>query len=324
MPTLSVVVPAYNASSYLGPVLQAILEQSFRPLEVIVVDDGSTDGSAEVIEDFCGRASTFRLLRNERNMGAAFTCHRGLQATVGEYVYVASTSDRVFPGFFGKSMELLTQHPRAALCCSDFVAFYSQGPQFEYKLGWAKHPSFFSPQELAEVIRRKGGYVPGATSITKRSVFMEAGGYIAELRGHADWFGSLVSAFRHGICYMPEALAAFRMMEPGSLSPTHRQWPIQRQVLDHLFVLLGSAEYRDVAPMFKSSAALSCLPLILRALLRDPTRRGYLTTDLVRHALWNELRREVLRMTPMVVKNGFLRLRRLVGMRAPSVHAKLT
>lgn len=319
MPTLSVVVPTYNASRYLEQVLQAIVDQSFQPLEVIVIDDGSTDNSVEVMERVCRRASIVKLLRNERNMGVVFTLHRGLQAAVGDYVYFASTSDRVLPSFFEKSMELLAHHPQAALSCSDFVLFHSQGPQIAYRLGWGETPRFLSPHELVKVIKRKGGYIPGAASITKRSVLLEAGGFIPELRGHCDWFSSLVSGFRHGICYIPEPLAAFRMVEPGSGSAAHRQWTIQREILNHLFVLLGSREYQDVAPSFQSSAALACLPHILRALLADSPRWGYLSPNLVQHALWNELRRALLRMTPMALKEGLIRLRRLGRTEEPPI-----
>ena len=312
--TLSVVIPAYNSSGYLGRVLQAILTQSLQPLEVVVIDDGSTDNSIEVIEEFRRDAPSVRFLRNDRNRGVAYTIHRGLEAVVGEYVYFASTSDRVLPGLFQRSMELLTEHPQAALFCSDFVAFYSQGPQFTYRFGWAKSPSFLSPQELARTLKRKGGYIPGATAILKRSALVEAGGFIEELKGHTDWFACLVMGFRYGICYAPEPLAAFRMGQPGSLSSGHRQWATQREILSKLFALLESRPYHDVESLFQSSAALACLPHILRELLGESGRPGYLTSDLIRHALWDEFRRVLVRMTPMSVKESVQRLRRLGGM----------
>jgi len=319
MPALSVVIPTYNASRYLVQVLQAIVDQSFHPLEVIVVDDGSTDSSVDVVEDFRRRASNVRLLRHERNLGVASAVHHGLQAAVGDYVYFASTSDRVLPGLFEQSMMLLTRHPQAALSCSDFVAFYSGGPQIAYRIGWARDPSFLSPQDLARAIRQKGGYIPGATAIVKRSILLEAGGFNAKLKGHSDWFASLVAGFRHGVCYAPELLAAFRMGLPGSVSTTHRRWTTQRDVLKHLFSLLQSREYQDVAPLFQSSAALACLPHILRALLGQSKYWRYLSSGLISHALRNELRRTLVSVTPLQVKDRLLRLRRLFRIEEPTV-----
>ncbi|MEE9605051.1 MAG: glycosyltransferase family 2 protein [Candidatus Scalindua sp.] len=70
--TLSVVMPNYNYSQHVGETLEAILDQSFRPLEVIVVDDGSTDNSIEIIESISKRDPIVRLLKNEQNMGCLF------------------------------------------------------------------------------------------------------------------------------------------------------------------------------------------------------------------------------------------------------------
>lgn len=313
LPTLSVVIPSYNASGRLSSILQAIIGQSLQPFEVIVVDDGSADNSVEIIENICRRFPNMKLLRNERNMGVVYTGQRGLQTAVGDYVYFASTSDRVLPGFFARSMGLLARHPQAALSCSDFVIFYSHGPRLVYRLGWGNEPSFLSPSDLASVIRREGGYIPGATSIIKKSALLDAGGFIPELRGHCDWFVSLVAGFRHGVCYLPEPLAAFRMAEPGSYSSAHGRWTTQREVIKHLFILLQSSQFRDVAPLFKSSAALSCLPHILRGLFTDTERWDYLSRDLVQRALQVAIRRWLLRMTPLAVKGQILRLRKLGG-----------
>ena len=116
-PTLSVITANYNHAHLIGEALDAILRQSLRPLELIVVDDGSTDNSVEVIERFARRDTTIRLVRNERNMGAQLTSNRGLQHASGAYMYFAAADDRILPGFFEKSIALLTQYPQAGLCC---------------------------------------------------------------------------------------------------------------------------------------------------------------------------------------------------------------
>ena len=78
LPTLSVVVTNYNHARYLPTALRCILGQSVQPLEVLVIDDGSTDNSIVVIEEIARREPLVNLLPNERNRGVAYTFNRGL------------------------------------------------------------------------------------------------------------------------------------------------------------------------------------------------------------------------------------------------------
>src|SRR5437868_7050033 len=122
-PTLSVIMPNYNHGHFLPEALDAILSQSWPADEVLIVDDASTDDSVEVIEGFARKHASVRLLRNERNMGAVYSGRRVFDAATGDYLYPSAADDRVQPGFFAKSMELLAQHPQAGLCCSDPAYF---------------------------------------------------------------------------------------------------------------------------------------------------------------------------------------------------------
>lgn len=75
-PTLCVLMPNYNHARFLPESLEAILAQSYPPLEVIVLDDASTDNSVEVIESFLRRDPRVRLVRNERNVGVERSVNR--------------------------------------------------------------------------------------------------------------------------------------------------------------------------------------------------------------------------------------------------------
>src|SRR3954464_2600182 len=69
-PTLSVLMPNYNHAHYLPTSVGAILAQSYQPMEILILDDGSTDGSYSILEEFARLEPRIRLSRNERNMGA--------------------------------------------------------------------------------------------------------------------------------------------------------------------------------------------------------------------------------------------------------------
>src|SRR5882762_4010768 len=115
LPSLSVVVLNYNHAEYLPRSLGAILGQSVQPLEILVMDDASTDNSIEVIENLGRQHPHIRLHRNERNLGVVPNINRGIDLAMGDYVLSAAADDELVPGFFEKSLRVLAQHPQAAL-----------------------------------------------------------------------------------------------------------------------------------------------------------------------------------------------------------------
>src|SRR5277367_1756646 len=104
--TLSVVVPNCNDAPYLEAQLKEICRQSFQPCEIIVVDDGSSDNSVEIIQRLAKKYPTIRLLSNDKNRGVIYSINRGAELARGDYIYFASANDLVLPGLFEKSMSL--------------------------------------------------------------------------------------------------------------------------------------------------------------------------------------------------------------------------
>lgn len=99
---LSVIIPVFNAEKYLPECMDSILGQTLSALEVICVDDCSTDGSAAVISEYAARDGRVSLLRNERNMHAGLCRNRGLETAEGEYVLFMDADDILLPGSLEK------------------------------------------------------------------------------------------------------------------------------------------------------------------------------------------------------------------------------
>ncbi len=115
-PRLSVIMPNYNHGSYITEALEAVVRQSFTPFEFIICDDGSTDNSVEIIQEFADRYPFIRFVKNEKNLGALTTSGRLFELAKGDYIYPAAADDKILPGFFEKSMRLLVEYPQAAIC----------------------------------------------------------------------------------------------------------------------------------------------------------------------------------------------------------------
>ncbi|HWT10059.1 MAG TPA: glycosyltransferase [Roseomonas sp.] len=96
-PPVSIVVAIFNATDYLARCLGSIASQSFADFEAILVDDGSTDGSAQAAEAFCRQDPRFRLLRHPANRGSAAARNTGLRAARGVYVAQVDSDDAITP-----------------------------------------------------------------------------------------------------------------------------------------------------------------------------------------------------------------------------------
>src|SRR5205807_3755404 len=249
MGTLSVVMSSYNYGSYIGDALEAILSQSFRPMEVIVVDDASTDDSADVVNQFARRDPIIKLVRNERNMGVHYVAEKGINLACGEYLYGAAADDRILPGFFEKSMRLLEQYPEAGLCSTDIGYINAQGHIVgEYRAGVVDQTSFLSPSGILKSLYKDPAYIVGGSTIFRRAALDEAGGFPPQLLSLCDWFTERAIALKHGACYIPEVLYLWRMTE-GQYSATCYKNPWEMlKVVDQAVELMQSPRYRDTFP----------------------------------------------------------------------------
>ncbi len=128
---VSVIIPVYNAKKYVCEALASVVEQSYVQ-EVIVIDDGSTDGSMEVVQAWLDahEAQTekirFRLLYNAHNMGVAESRNRGVKEAEGIYVAFLDADDRFAPGKLKKQVELL-ERTGACLCNTARVLMQADG-----------------------------------------------------------------------------------------------------------------------------------------------------------------------------------------------------
>lgn len=312
-PTLSVIMANYNHSKYIGEALDSIVSQSYKPMEVIVIDDASTDNSIEVIQQFVKRNTNVRLIVNEKNMGVVGTVEKLLNLAGGDYVFGIAADDKILPGFFEKSMELLERYPQAGLCCVDPVFTDNDGNTIgEDKFCLSDKPCYISPEEMIVLLRKKLFSIGANNSIIRRSALIEAGNFIPELRWYSDLFAVLVIAFRHGICYVPEGLEV-RRIDPNQYSSNPmRGRKVHAETVEHLLYLLNSPEYSDVRPHFKKSTALSFFYTpMLWTLLRNSNSCDLITLKLIPRTLWRTFKKKLNPYLPMSIKNIYYNVKNI-------------
>jgi glycosyltransferase involved in cell wall biosynthesis len=114
---ISVIVPVYNVSAYLPECLDSILSQDYEKLEVILIDDGSTDDSGAICDAYAQRDSRIRVI-HQKNGGAAAAKNVGLRAATGEYLSFADSDDFLEPGAYAYMMSLLKENGADIVRCA--------------------------------------------------------------------------------------------------------------------------------------------------------------------------------------------------------------
>lgn len=109
-PKVSVLMPVYNGEKYLAKAVKSILEQSFRDFELLVVDDGSTDRSAQILRGFL-KDTRVSVIRNERNLGLIATLHKGLKACRAPLIARMDADDISHPQRLQLQVDYLNAHP---------------------------------------------------------------------------------------------------------------------------------------------------------------------------------------------------------------------
>jgi len=125
-PMISFVIPIYNGKEYVRNCLDSILAMELDLFEVVLIDDGSTDGSAEI---FCAYAEKYPFIRLERqeNTGPSAARNRGLDLSRGEYIAFFDADDYINPAALRKTIAQLREYPEAELWASDFCRVADNG-----------------------------------------------------------------------------------------------------------------------------------------------------------------------------------------------------
>ncbi len=229
---LTVIVPNYNHARWLPFSLRALVEQVPPPDELIFMDDGSTDDSVAVAQSLLEGVPFARIERNPHNMGCMATQNRALQMAKGDWILFSAADDCLLPGFIQHSLALLAQYPQAGLCSTLSLMIDESGTD----LGVAgtslprRQAGYISPAQAARHLLWDDSWFMGNTVIYRRACLLEVGGFPPALAAMSDGFICRLLALRHGACFIPQPLAAWRQMEGGMAWSVAADWRKTRSI----------------------------------------------------------------------------------------------
>lgn len=122
---VSVIIPVYNVASYLVEALDSVVHQTYENLEIIVIDDGSTDGSGKMCDEYAEKDRRFRVIHQE-NRGLSAARNVGLDIMTGEVVAFLDSDDAFHPDFIRTMIDAMRQKSADLVVCK-FVVFHTSG-----------------------------------------------------------------------------------------------------------------------------------------------------------------------------------------------------
>ena len=203
-PTVSVVIPTYNTANLLPDAVESVLTQTYRDFELIVVDDGSTDETPEVMG---GYTDDVRYIRKE-NGGSASARNRGIREATGQYVALLDADDLWLPEKLECQMEQFEAQRDLAWSYTDWIHVDAETGAPMYH--GSQVMSYRGGDVLRPLLVRL--FIPPSTEVIRRDVFEEVGTYDeSELhRISEDWEFSLQVAERYPVGYVDQPLVKRR------------------------------------------------------------------------------------------------------------------
>lgn len=254
-PLVSIVIPAYNQGRYLEEAIQSIMAQAYPDIELIVLDDGSTDETQEVLKRHTGRFHW----ESHRNMGQAGTLNKGWQMAKGQLLSYLSADDMLLPEAVATSVEYLTANPQAVLTYCDFNLIDPSSRIIRR----VKAPDFDYQRMLTDVTCQ-----PGPGVVFRRSAFDAAGLWNTHLRQMPDYEYWLRLGLEGEFLRIPNVLANFRVHESSQTfsqtSEDRAEEPVH--IISEFFESLRvPAELKKLRSQALSSAYLVSAQLHVRA-----------------------------------------------------------
>lgn len=216
--TVSVVVPLYNGAPYVADLMASIAAQDHRPIEVIVVDDGSSDGGDRLVAAHAGGLPV-RLL-HQANQGQSAARNAGVAVATGDCIAFIDQDDRWYPDHLRRLLEPF--HDIAGLGWS-----YSDVDEIDVEgrlvtIGWVRKFGGRHPKDTLVNLLSEDMYILPSASLVLRAAFLRCGGFDARLSGYEDddlFLRLFRAGYRHA--YIPEPLSQWRI-HAGSSSHSRR------------------------------------------------------------------------------------------------------
>jgi glycosyltransferase involved in cell wall biosynthesis len=204
LPLVSVVLGTYNGGVYLSEQLDSLFSQTYPNIEIIAVDDGSSDDTVRILQEYAVRHPAMKVFVNERNLGFIKNFEKGCNLSGGELISLCDQDDWWMPGKVERMVAAIGDHPMIycdSELCDGSLAYLGRNIS-----DIVHFQSFYDCRQLCVFSR-----MYGHATLIRRSLFLQASPFREEIP-HDGWLAYHATLYG-GVKYLPEALVKYRQHE---------------------------------------------------------------------------------------------------------------
>jgi len=242
-PLVSVIIPTWNAADYLPSTLETVFKQTWTNVEILIIDDGSTDSTSELLNAYSGKVTTVVL---ENSGGPSRPRNKGIEHSSGEFIAFFDSDDLMEPEKLQRAMEIFEKHPEVDLVCSNFRSIDPDGQILnpDYLQNYTNFREDLQPSIIPEV-----GLLPGekafrnliranfvgTSSVVCRKSILQAMDPFDEEMKNADDIDMWMRIARSGytFAFINKALHSYRITPGGVTARGARRVPAMVKGLEN-------------------------------------------------------------------------------------------
>lgn len=217
-PLVSYLISAYNEEGYIEACIESCLKQTYRNIEIILINDGSTDSTSEIINQNYQKNPRVKIIELEKNSGKVNGFNLAFEASKGEYIALMGADDICYPSRIEKSLKHLIENH--GMVCSDLDKINSNGDIIENSIINTHYgslgPEDFSTKKLIENPKVYGGTIFLTRTIVEKIFPLNVN------LSHEDWYIPIKASLHSIIGYIKKPLIAYRIHSKNSSSSTEK------------------------------------------------------------------------------------------------------
>lgn len=232
----SVIIPLYNKAPYVRKALETVCAQTYRDYEIIVINDGSTDNSAIIAEEYLNGVEgiSYKILF-QQNAGVSAARNNGVAQVSGDYIAFLDADDWWEPTYLERMAQLIEDYPEAGLYASNYM-YYKPGKTrvaLNITTGYINYPKAYYESGAMPVT--------SITAIMPRKVFEEMGGFPLGIKLGEDFLLWARTAMHYPVAFLNEPLAWYNNDVPATLRATRNLHAPEHHMLFNMKELIGES-----------------------------------------------------------------------------------